>query len=94
MSLIDRRIERADDDLLRLGSADGGDLLDRHGRAVDLDAQRIDQARIGPAGADAGQVLLELGESLFHPLFGVQQDFFDAHVDCPTEFDHNFFLTG
>ncbi len=69
----------ANDDLVRLGRADGGHLLDRHGRAVDLDPQRIDQARVGPAGADAGQVALELADGFFHPFFNVQQDFVGGH---------------
>ncbi len=54
--VLDRAgVERADHDLRRLGRADRGQRLDRRLRAVDLDAQRIDQARIGPAGANAGQ---------------------------------------
>ena len=62
-----------------LRGADRGDLLDGHGRAVDLDAQRIDQARVGPAGADAGQGALEHADGLFHALFDVQEDFFGGH---------------
>ena len=61
------------------GRADRGHLLDRHGRAVDLDPQRIDQPRIGPAGADAGQVALELADRLLHAFFDVQQDFVGGH---------------
>ena len=76
-------IERPNDDLRGFGRADRGDGLDRRGRAVDLDPQRIDQARIGPAGANAGQVLLELGQRLFHALFGIEQNFFDAHGIVP-----------
>ena len=34
---------------------------------------------IGPAGANAGEVLLQLGEGLLHPLFGIEQYFFNAH---------------
>ena len=72
-------IVRANDDLLRLGRTDRGDLLDRRRRAVDFDPQRIDQARVGPAGANAGQIALELGDRLFHAFFGVEQDFVGAH---------------
>ena len=56
LDVLDRaRIVRADDDLRGLGGADRSDLLDRHRRAVDLDAQRIDQPGVGPAGANARQ---------------------------------------
>ena len=49
--------------------ADLRERLQRRRRAIGLDAQRIDQARIGPAGADAGQGVLEHVDGLFHPFF-------------------------
>ena len=93
--VLDRAgIERADDDLRRLRGADRGQLLDRRRRAVDLDAQRIDQARVGPAGANAGQGVLEHVDGLFHALFDVEQDFVGAHGQLPLTCHRKRFVTG
>ncbi len=46
-------IKRADHQLLRFRRADTGDLLDRHGRTVGFDAQRVDHAWVGAAGTNA-----------------------------------------
>ncbi len=83
MSPIDRGIERADQDLLRLGRAQVGHLLERRGRAVVIDAHRLDQPHIGPAGAHAAQLVGQQRHALLHPLFGFECDFFDAHGSCP-----------
>ena len=56
-----------------------GNRFHRRRCAIRLDAQRIDQARIGPAGANAGQRVLEHIDGLFHPLFGVQKNIVGRH---------------
>ena len=80
-------IVRADDDLVRLGSADRGDLLDGRRRAIEFDPQRIDQARIRPAGADAAQVGLQLADRLFHAFFDIEQNFVAGHDRFTPEFE-------
>ena len=65
--------------MVGLGDADGGELLDGDSGAVDLDADGIDQARVGPAGADAGQGATEHGDGLLHAFFNVQEDLVARH---------------
>ena len=77
--LEDARVERPDDDLLRVGRADLGQLLQRRRRAVVLDAQAVHQGRRGPAGAQAAQLVAEDVDRLLHALFGVEQDFVACH---------------
>src|SRR5262249_45009690 len=68
-----------DDDLLRVGGADLGHLLERRRRAVVLDPQPVHQRGRGPAGAEAAQLVAEDGDRLFHALFAVEQDFVTGH---------------
>jgi hypothetical protein len=80
LDVFDRAgIERTDDDLRRLRRTDRSELLDRRRRAIDFHAQRIDQARIGAAGANAGQGVLQHVGGFFHPLFNVQENIVDWH---------------
>jgi len=77
-------IEGADYDLRRLGHADRSQLLDGRGRAIAVHAQRVDQAGIGPAGADAGETVLQHGNGLVHAFFDIKQDFFRIHLAAPS----------
>ena len=72
-------IEGPDEDLLRVGRADLGQLLERGGRAVVLDPQMIDQGGGGSAGAQAAQLVAIDADGFFHPFLGVQQDLVVSH---------------
>src|SRR5262249_38148930 len=72
-------VVRPDDDLLRLGDADLGQLLEGGGRAVVLDAQAVHQGGRGPAGAQAAQLVAEDVDRLLQALFGVQEDLVASH---------------
>ena len=74
-----RRIERADQDLLRLGRAQVGQLLQRRRRAVIVDPDRVDQPRVRPARPDAPELVGQQGHALLHPVFRLEGDLFDAH---------------
>ena len=52
-----RGIERPDQDLLRLGRAQVGELLQRRRRAVIVDPDRVDQPRVRPARPDAPELV-------------------------------------
>src|SRR5271157_4918909 len=74
-----RRIKRPDQDLLRLRRAQVRELLERRRRAVIIDPDRIDQARVRPSGPDTPELVGQKGDALFHPVFRLEGDFFDAH---------------
>src|SRR5574338_629390 len=60
--LLDRGQHRSvpglDDDQVRIGRADAGDLVERSRRAVVVDRDALDEGRRGPPGADTGEVAL------------------------------------
>jgi hypothetical protein len=59
-----RLVERDDEDGARLRVLERGELLQRRPGAVVLDRELVEQARVGAAGADAREVLLEDLEAL------------------------------
>ena len=78
-----RGIERLHDDERRLGNRQAGDLVQRHLRAVGLDVHVVEQGSRRPAGADAGELVLDVLERDVHPLvdFGKQSfEIVDIHI--------------
>src|SRR3954447_695931 len=72
-----RLVERDDEDGARLGVLEGGELLQRGRGAVVLDRELVEQPRVGAAGADAREVLLEDLDGLVHLLLGLEHRLFD-----------------
>jgi hypothetical protein len=59
-------IPHLDAEQARFRHVDGGDLGDRHGGAVGVHLDRIEQVRRGPPGAQAAQVVLESIDRALH----------------------------
>src|SRR5206468_652215 len=74
-----RRVERLDEELLRLRRAHRGELLDRRRRAVVLDPEGVEQGRRRPAGAEALQFVAENVQGLLHAVAAVFQNLFVGH---------------
>ena len=77
-ALLDRTerapVPRLDDDGVRFGHADAGQLVERRLGAVVLDRDALDQRSCGAAGADRGQLTLERLDRAGHACVGVAAD--------------------
>src|SRR4029450_13464980 len=78
----DTAVPRLDHDLMLLGDADPGELVERRLRAVVVDEDPLDERRRGTARADRLEVALHGVDSTSHLLVGVGQDL-GAHADGP-----------
>src|SRR5262249_42569877 len=84
----DRRVKRADEDLLRLWRAQVGHLLERRRRAIVLDPYRFHQANVRPTRPDAPQLVAQQRQALLHPLLRLERDLFDPHGTLFPSRDH------
>ena len=69
-------VVRLDEQLAGLGHLEAGELLQRHGRAVVLDQQLLDERGRGPAGAHRRELALHVLDGLLHLVDGVEERFF------------------
>ena len=82
LDLVHRRLVEGDDeDGARLRVLERRELLQGRGCAVVLDRHLVEQSRVGAAGADAREVLLEDLDGLVHLLLGLEHRLFD-HGAC------------
>ena len=63
----------------RVGDVEGRELVHRRRRAVVVDQDLVEHRRVGPAGADGGEVVLRDGDGLLHLLLGFEEGVVD-HV--------------
>src|SRR4029453_12718011 len=70
-------VERSDDQEPGLGHGEVRQLLQGHLGAVVVDRELLDQARVGPSGADGGELVAGVGHGLVHLLAGVVEDQFE-----------------
>ena len=85
IGVADRPLNRAERGLVvgrhhghaRLGHLEGRELIHGRGRSVVVDEDLREHSRVGPTGADRGEVVLGHRDGLVHLLFGLKEGFVD-----------------